>query len=77
MVELHTSASSCAVCDDVASDDSAPLEDCTDDSARASEDLRPSCRQLELRREQRPTARETDARFRLNHEPSCESPPVA
>ena len=52
-------------------------EDCTDDSAHASEDLRPSSRQLELRREQRPTARETDARFRLNHEPSCESPPVA
>ena len=30
----------------------------------------------QLRREQRPTARETDARFRLNHEPSCMSPPV-
>ena len=71
---LH--ASSCGVCVDVASDDSALLKDSTDDSALADEDRRPSRRQLELRREQRPTARETDARLRLNHEPSCMSPPV-
>ena len=59
-------ASSCGVCEDEASDD----------SALAAEDRRPRRRQLELRREQRPTARETDARLRLNHEPSCMSPPV-
>ena len=59
-------ASSGGVCEDEASDD----------SALAAEDRRPRRRQLELRREHRPTARETDARLRLNHEPSCMSPPV-
>ena len=70
----------CGVREDLASGESVLVEDCTDISALAAdEDQRSSRRPLELllRPERlRAKARETEARLRLNHEPSFVSPPV-
>ena len=52
-----------------------PAEEQEDSPSKLEEDLTMS-RWLELRRELLRTARATDARLRLNHEPNSVSPPV-